>query len=341
MPDGPLSALRWALRFAAVALLLLVAPAAVRAQPATPAAGSPVERAAAWLTTQQGADGGFLGFSGTSDPSTTADAIVALVAAGNAGVPVDVTKAVDYLEQNALVYAQGGPGQAAKLVLAIAAAGRDPTNVAKVNPLSIVEVSSQGQSGMIGFGPFDHALGVLALVATGKDVPPAAIDSFRARQLDDGSWSFDGKRDAGAGDTNTTAVAIQALVAAGQGSDPMVAKAIDYLKAAQTENGGFPFQPVKGAKADANSTALVVQAILALHQDPTSADWKDAAAALAAFQNPSGAFRYTDDQPDDNLFATLQALPAIADQPLPVLPASGTGSVKSDGTDVASPAAGS
>jgi hypothetical protein len=315
-------------------LLVLLVPVASRAQEATPSAGSPVTNAVAWLQTQQGSDGGFLGFSGTSDAGTTADAILALAAARNDGVAVDLTKAVDYLEKNALVYAQTGPGQSAKLVLAVVAAGGDPTNVENVNPLSIVQVSAKSETGLIGFGPFDHALGVLALVATGNDVPSTAIDVFRTTQLDDGSWSFDGTTANGGGDTNTTAIAIQALAAAGQSNDPMVAKALDYLKSTQTATGGFPYQPGQTKNGDANSTAIVFQAILAIGQDPASADWKNAAAALAAFQNRSGAFRYTDDEPDDNLFATLQALPAIAGQPYPIAAKAG-----GDGTDVATPIA--
>jgi hypothetical protein len=319
-------------------LFVLLAPVAAHAQQATPTAGSGVAAAASWLQSQQAADGGFPGFSGESDAGATADAIIALAAAGNAGETVDLTKAVEFLNQNALVYAQTGPGQAAKLVLAITAAGGDPTNVQNVNPLSIVEVSSKSGSGMIGFGPFDHALGVLALVATGTDVPATTIDVFRTSQIDDGSWAFDGSTAAGSGDTNTTAVAIQALVAAGQGDDPIVAKALEYLKTTQTDSGGFPYQPGQTPKGDANSTAIVVQALIAAGEDPASAAWKNAAGALAAFQNPSGAFRYTDDEPDDNLFATLQAIPAIAGQPYPIKADTGATS-EGDGTDVATPAA--
>jgi hypothetical protein len=317
-----------------VTLFLVLAPAVTRAQDGTPIAGSAVKRAAAWLLAQQGPDGGFVGLSGTSDAGTTADAILALAAARNTGLAIDLKKAVDYLEQNALVYTQSGPGQAAKLVLAVVAAGGDPTDIARVDPLSIVQVSARSETGLIGFGPFDHALGVLALVATGTDVPPAAIDVFRTTQLDDGSWSFDGTTANGGGDTNTTAIVIQALAAAGQGEDPMVARALDYLKSTQTAAGGFPYQRGQTPKGDANSTAIAVQAILAVGQDPASADWKDAASALAAFQNPSGAFRYTDDESDDNLFATVQAIPAIAGQPYPIAARAG-----GDGTDFGTPLA--
>ncbi|HKG24963.1 MAG TPA: hypothetical protein VKB09_04900 [Thermomicrobiales bacterium] len=105
---------------------VLLAPVVARAQQATPASGSSVANAAAWLQSQQRDDGGFPGFSGESDAGTTVDAVLALAAAGHAGVPIDLMKAVRFLEENALVYTQTGPGQAAKLVLAIVAGGGDP-----------------------------------------------------------------------------------------------------------------------------------------------------------------------------------------------------------------------
>ena len=308
--------LTWLVVLATCAALL--SPLTIQAQDATFTASAAIESAVTWLISQQADDGGFLGFSGESDAAVTADAVIALAAAKNAGVDVKLDSVLVYLRENALVFAQTGPGQAAKLVLAMVAAGGDPTDIEGVNPLSLVEAGSKSESGIIGFGPFDHSLGILALVATGTDVPDTAIEALRATQIEDGSWAFDGGIAVGAGDTNTTAVAIQALVAAGLGDDPMVSKALDYLKSTQVESGGFPYQPGLAPNGDANSTAVVVQALIAAGQDATSSEWNDAAAALTAFQNDSGAFRYTDDQPDDNLFATLQAIPAIAGQAYPI-----------------------
>jgi hypothetical protein len=44
-------------------------------------------------------------------------------------------------------------------------------------------------------------------------------------------------------------------------------------------------------------------------------------AVLATFQNPSGAYFYNATDTSDNLFATLQAIPALASVALPVSPA--------------------
>jgi hypothetical protein len=327
-------------KFMGLFLLLVVSvfPLTTSAQDATPAgtpaAGPGLDAAVEWLVAQQQPDGGFLGFSGESDPGAATDAVIALAAARNARIEVDLASAVGYLESTAIDYSQSGTGQAAKLTLAIIAAGGDPRDVGGIDALSLVENGQNPETGIYGMGIFDQALSILAIVAGGGDVPESAIEALRETQIEDGSWAFDGKPDVGAGDTNTTAMVIQALVAAGAGDDSIVQPALDYLKTQQVETGAFGYQSADPMVADANSTALVVQAIIAVGEDPASDEWGNAAAALAAFQNPSGAFRYNDDTPDDNLFATVQAIPAIAGFALPIMPAE-TG----EATPEASPAA--
>lgn len=297
-----------------VALCLSVLATPVSAQGNT----ASVEKAIAWLQTQQQPDGGFAGFSGASDPGATIDAIFAMVAAQTLGINADTESAVKYLESGdiALVFAQTSAGSAAKLSLALAATGNDPHDFNGVDPLSIVEVGAG--LGMIGLGPYDHAIGIQALVATGTPVPELAIETARGSQIEDGSWAFDGTMTAGAGDTNTTAMMVQALVAAGVTDDEMVAKAMTYLLSAQNEDGGFPYQP--GAESDANSTALVLQALIALNDSANAEAQAKAETALQGMQNDSGAFYYMTSTPDDNAYATVQAIPALVGVafPLPV-----------------------
>jgi hypothetical protein len=310
-----------AMLFALALALAMLAP--VLAQSATPAAspaaspvsiGDPVAAASAWLVSQQLEDGSFPGFSGTADAGTTADSLIALAAASAEGV--DVADAIDraaaYLDANGADYANKGVGAAAKLVIALEAAGGDVSKFTGVDLLATVTKAPADANGLYGAGVFDHAYVILALAAAGESVPQTAIDAFAKTQIADGSWGFDGKTTAGNGDTNTTALAIQALVAAGQAQNPIVAKGLAFLKANQTAAGNFPYQGGPAAPGDANSTALVVQAIVAAGQDPASAAWNNASAALLAFQNADGAFRYQTSPPDDNLFATVQSLPAVA-----------------------------
>ncbi len=285
----------------------------------TPSTATATARGAAWLIGQQGDDGGFIGFSGESDPGLTADAVAGLKAAEFRGE--DVAASLDaarvYLTTAGGGYAAVGPGASAKLVLAAVALGAEPSDFGVASGDVVARTGTPSpSSGLYGAGVFDHALVLMALAATHAPVPPAAVEALRGAQATDGSWAFDGSTGEGAGDTNTTAMAIQALIATANGGDATVDAALAYLKGTQTPTGGFPYQP--GGAADGNSTALVVQAIVAAGQDPAGGEWNGAAGALAAFQNPSGAFRYTDEEPGDNLFATVQALPAIAGLPLPV-----------------------
>ena len=197
------------------------------------------------------------------------------------------------------------------------AVGVDPATLAgDQGDLLLAMGAANPETGLYGQGVYDHALVLLARAAANAPVSPPDIEALRARQIADGTWAFAGTTEAGTGDSNTTAVVLQALIAAGRGTDPMVEAGLAALRALQAETGGFPFQP--GGDADANSTALAVQAIVAAGADPTGAEWRDAAGALLAFQNASGALRYTDAEPPDNLYATVQAIPALAGLPLPV-----------------------
>ncbi len=304
---------------ALMALLTFASPGAAFQE--APEAKEAVTKSTSWLLSQQADDGGFVGFSGESDPSITSDAIIALAAARAAGIEVDLDSAFAFLTSGdvALVYAQTGAGQAAKLVLAAAAAGADPRNVNGVDPLSLAVAGLDETTGLYGTGVYDHSLVMLAIAAAGDDIPDAAAETLIDYQIDDGSWAFDGSDIRGAGDTNTTAAAIMALVAAGATGAPEIDNALSYLESAQVEGGGFPYQPGDGAVADANSTGIVIQALIAAGEDPSSESWSNATAALLTFQNESGSFSYMAEPADDNLYATVQAIPAAAGVTLPVV----------------------
>lgn len=287
---------------------------------ASPVAGTPLERSVSYLQSQQGEDGGFPGFEGTSDPGVTADAVVALAAARAAGVDTDssIGDALAHLETGGITYAETGPGQRAKLILAVVAAGTDPASFAGqdlVEPL----LAAAPETGVHGSGLYDHALVTLAAAAVGSDQAGALAEVFASYQTPEGSWAFDTTTTAGAGDTNTTALVVQALIAAGQTDSPAIEPALTYLGTAQESGGGFAYQPADPLVPDANSTALAVQALIATGADLTNESVSAAVEALAAFQNPSGGFRYTDDVPEDNLFATVQAIPALAGYAAPVV----------------------
>ena len=168
---------------------------------------------------------------------------------------------------------------------------------------------------------------MIALSSARRAVPAAAIDYLLARQIADGTWSWNGGTAAGSGDNNTAAMAVIALMAAGVPADhPQVQKTLQHFTAQQNADGGFPYiKPSPyGTDSDSNSTAVVMWAIKAAGQDPAGVDWKfqgqDGRSALdrmRAFQNASGAFRWQDAVPADNLASTVQALVALGLKTLP------------------------
>lgn len=333
----------WLRRTGVIALTLtllvgLAGPAA--AQDATPAAtpvsgtpavvgsgipglgGADITASVNALLAVQAADGGFIGFSGESDPGVTTDAVQALAAAEEAGVDTGngIDAALGYLEESGGAYAETGVGQRAKLVLAVTSAGEDAASFGGEDVWAPIE-NGNDNAGLADAGAFNLALVLLAAVSVDSDRAAEFTDLLVGLQLEDGSWASAPDAAAGEGDTNTTALAIQALVAAGDVEDPAIESGLGYLATGRAENGGYAFAPATGGSAtvaDANSSALVLQALVATMTSEDDPAFQQDAEALAAFQNDSGQFRYTDDDPTDNLFATVQAIPAIAGLPLPI-----------------------
>lgn len=300
---------------------------AVLTASALPVQAADEDAALDYLKSQQNPDGGFgSGFSPDSTIGSTADALLAIVAIGGDldGFDQAGNTPLTYLAANA--GAATSAGDLAKLILAAIAAGENPRGFGGVDSVAKLE-SLSSVDGWIG-GEFDtfvaHALAVLALSSAQRPIPDAAVGVIRDAQQDNGAWAWDGTSET-TSDTNTTAFAVQALIAAGEAADSeAVASALTYYHAVQNEDGGWPYQNPSefGTGTDANSTALTIQAILATGQDPSGAEWtsqgaKTPLAALEALQNESGAFAWQAAMPDDNLLATVQVLPALAGVPFP------------------------
>jgi len=321
----PLRNLRAA--FGALLLVALVSlsllPGAATARQATRAAApaDPLAAATTWLLAQQDASGGFPGYTGDVDAGVTTDAVMALAAAAETEpeATAAIEKAVAYLAGNGEAYAQTGPGQAAKLALAAVAGGRNPRSFVGIDlftamqnpPTTTVE---NPIAGIWGDSLYAHALVMMAFAAMGEQVPDSAIAPLRETQGADGGWAFDGSTEAGAADSNTTAMVIQALVAAGYGDSDLIPPALAFLETLRTPEGGYAYGPGDPLTADTNSTALVAQALIAANADPSGA-----LAALAADQLPDGSLRYMSGDTETNLLSTVQAIPALAGRALPVV----------------------
>lgn len=281
-----------------------------------------------YLQTQQNADGGFgSGFSPDSTVGSTSDVVLAIVASGGDPATFDQggNTPIRYLEVNAASAATGG--DLAKLIMAAIAVSKNPREFGGADSVAKLEamIAADGKIGTETDIFVSHLLAVLALKSAQRTVPAAAVDQIKAAQQDNGSWAWDGSAET-AGDTNTTAFAVQALIAAGEAPDgDTIVKALDYYKGIQNGDGGWPYQNPSdfGTATDANSTAVTVQALIAAGQDPAGAELatpegNTPLSALEALQNESGAFAWQAAVPDDNLLATVQALPAVAGKAFPL-----------------------
>jgi len=168
---------------------------------------------------------------------------------------------------------------AGALALAGAAVlGSSATASAAVITHNSTDVGLFGASDPTYDGAFRQSLGILTEVAAGVH-DSTAIAWLVKQQCPDGGWTayrsdlskpcpatdlsaFTGE------DSNSTALAIEALHAAGvtPTHDPLA-----FLHSLQDSDGGFPL--IAGSGTDPNSTGLVLQALAAVGADPASASW--------------------------------------------------------------------
>ena len=271
-------------------------------------------RALTWLATKQNADGGFSdGFSLNSKLSATSDAILAITAAGqdvSAWKQGNVSP-LDYLQSHASQTTNSG--EIGKVILAVVATGGDPHSLGGVD--LIARLNGLRKSGGYGGTLYEDTLAVLALANAGQSVPDDVIGRLLKAQTADGAWAFTGDTAASAGDTNTTALVVQALIATGHRD--AIGRALDYFRRTQNADAGWPYQAPSayGTETDANSTANVLQALIAAGESASNwskAGQSDPLGALIRLQDAkSGGFNFQASMPGANLLATLQAVPAL------------------------------
>ncbi len=221
------------------------------------------------------------------------------------------------LLSTAAAYARQGPAASGKLHVALAAAD-------SCKPSGVVAPSTYYSSTLRAYSPnaADNAWAILGTVAVSESVPAAALSTLKGLAQSNGGWEW------GTGwgvDTNATALAVQALIVAGEApTSTVIVDALAYLKSTQNGDGGFPYalsvpsDPV--APSDSNSTAYVVQAIAATGQDPVGAAWQSGGKGpfdfLQSRQLANGSLEWQAGK-GANLLATQQGIPALLGQAHP------------------------
>jgi prenyltransferase beta subunit len=266
----------------------LAALAAAAVLVATPTA-SPSQ----FLLSRQQPDGGFAEPGGSSDPSLTAWAVLALATANH--VP---SSAVEYLDDKPYPQAT----DLALRILALHAAGRD------TRALALRLEGLRRSDGRIGPLVNSTIWGTLALRANAHPAG-TSIRYLLRQQRPSGGWSW---YPGGRPDSNDTAAAIQALRAAGVSSrHPALRRGLRYLRRLQRSDGGFELTPGRGS--DAQSTAWAIQAFVAAGRDPGRAAFR----YLATLRRADGSYRYSRRYAVTPVWVTSQVAMALARDPLP------------------------
>jgi prenyltransferase beta subunit len=293
----------------AISLTMAFVPPVVAQEESTSAT-----KALEFLKTKLSDDGGFsTGFAPESDITTTADVVVATALAGLSPETFFVAgenTPVTYLQSQVAAGKVAGAGQLAKVLNAAIAAGADVKDFGGQRLVDDV-LNTQQKGGLFGTGAFDHCLVTIALQNAGIDLPDGALDAILGGQNKDGGWGF---MTGQASDTNTTGVCLQALALTN--TPDAIQAGLAYLKAIQNEDGGWPYQNPSdyGTDSDTNSTALVIQALIANGEDLDA--WHNPQDWLQSMQLDSGAFSFQKATPDENILATVAAIPALEGKPL-------------------------
>lgn len=230
----------------------------------------------------------------------------------------------DYLSaQTGAGTADDNAGHTGKLILAVVAGHRDPHSfdgVDLVARLATFYDSSTGAFDVSGANIFSQSLGILADVADGTTPAAAAVARLACAQNSDGGFGYTidtavpsstacGDTTDGS-DTNSTAIAMQALRAAGVTTADAAART--YLSGQQQSDGGFGFG---GPPSDPDSDATVIQALVAMGQDPSAAAWTKGGhtplSNLLTFQGSTGGFTFPGNSAPD-AFTTSEVPAALA-----------------------------
>lgn len=297
--------------------VILVLTLSVWGAPVMGATHSQNAEALAWLRAAQEPDGGFSsGFAEGSDLGTTVEVILAAAAAGedvSTWVTDEGRSPLDYVATQVASSAVTDVGNLGKVILVAVATGQDPRSFAGEDLIEGVKAEQDPETGLFGDTLFKHAYVVLALHNARAAVPESAVTAMTSQFTEDGGWALFGGTTPGTADTNTTALVMQALVAVGRPDS--AAGALPYLQRMQNEDGGFPYQKPSawGTETDANSTAVVLQALNALDESLGTwvANGTDPLGALLAMWDPNtGAYRWQQGVPSANMLATAQAIQA-------------------------------
>ncbi len=229
----------------------------------------------------------------------------------------DAPSLLDYVSIAGIGYSHEGAAEAGRLAAGMAAAeGCWSPGAAAPSDYYVPAL------GVMSDQPGFLSWAILGSLAMSDTVAQGNVDYLRGLALPTGGWEWSPTWGA---DTNSTAIAMQALIAAGVPvSATEIVSGLAYLKSVQRDDGGFPYtagSATSPAQSDSNSTAWVVQALLAAEEDPRGDEWKENGQAPIDFlldrQLANGSFEFMKGMGSD-AYATRQVVAALLGNPHPI-----------------------
>ena len=328
---------------------------------ATPASADTVSQAAVtWLTAHQQPDGGLE--IAAFPPFETPDAILAIAEDAQTTSSWDAEAARDAVEAvdvngptdggTPLDWADDywddprGSGIAAKFIVLVAGPlGLSTTAFDPAGDTDTVDLEAAMDAGLLDDGSYgagalnDTLYALQAAAVLGRPAAVGTLAYVRGAQQASGGFSYDGAASGTDPDVDTTARAVQALVASGVPTgDATVARALKFLADRQEATGAWQ----SFGADDTNSTAMALVAVAGAGWRPSSGCWRTSASSAApttGYVNPAswlrsqqittgpagdlGRFASPNDAfgPEPNSSATTQAVQALLRHWLPVQPA--------------------
>jgi hypothetical protein len=229
-----------------------------------------------------------------------------------------------------------------RTIIGVCAAGKDPRNFGGLNLVEI-EKNTMLPGGHFADSVADrktglpvgedlvnaHIFGIISLHCAGEPIPNRdnCLAWLERQQHKDGGFTWDVKYfddpkdyDLVESDVDMTAAALMAFAILGEdGTNPVVARAIDFLKEKQLETGGFSSWGTENPE----SCGWVIQALTLLGQDPMGPGWTKSSggnpvSVLLSFQLPDGSFAHVLSEDEslpvyDSGISSYIALYAMAD----------------------------